>query len=39
MEDKGLIVLYAGGHGTSLPHLPVVRDALDAFFTAHSTPG
>jgi len=39
VEDKGLIVLYAGGHGTSLPRLPVVRDALDAFFTAHSTPG
>ncbi len=37
--DKQLIVLSAGGHGTSLPRLPVVRDALDAFFTAHSSAG
>jgi len=37
--DKQLIVLSAGGHGTSLPRLPVVRDALDAFFSAHSSAG
>jgi pimeloyl-ACP methyl ester carboxylesterase len=37
--DKQLIMLSAGGHGTSLPRLAVVRDALDAFFSAHSSAG
>jgi pimeloyl-ACP methyl ester carboxylesterase len=35
-SDKQLLVLPQGGHGTSLLRLPVIRDALNKFFRAHT---
>jgi pimeloyl-ACP methyl ester carboxylesterase len=35
-DDKQLLVLPQGGHGTSLSRIPFVRDTLTRFFRAHA---